>query len=111
MASSHKLARGLAVAYGLIALIGGLIGYLKAGSVASLIAGGASGVLLIVAGLLMGSKPRAGLVLGLVVSLALLGRFVSGAIKSGPSAIALVMIIGGLAVLFSTTRALVARPA
>ena len=111
MSSSYKLARGLAVAYGLVALIGGLIGFLKAGSLASLIAGGASGVLLIVAGVLVGSKPKAGLILGLVVSLALLGRFVSGAIKSGPSAIAVVMIVGALAVLFGTARALAAKPA
>ena len=111
MASSYKLARGVAVVYGLIALIGGLIGFLKAGSAASLIAGGASGVLLIVAGLLVGSKPKAGLILALVVSIALLGRFVSGAIKSGPNAIALVMIIGGLAVLLTAGRALQAKPA
>jgi uncharacterized membrane protein (UPF0136 family) len=99
------------VAYGLVALIGGLIGFLKAGSLASLIAGGASGLLLIVAGLLIGSKPKAGLILGLVVALGLLGRFGMGLAKSGPTAIALVMIVGGLAVLLSSARALAAKPA
>jgi uncharacterized membrane protein (UPF0136 family) len=111
MVSSYKVARGLAVAYGLIALIGGLIGFLKAGSMASLIAGGGSGVVLIIAGLLIGSKPKVGLILSLIVALALLGRFVSGALKSGPTAIALVMIIGGLAVLIGSGRALAAKPA
>jgi uncharacterized membrane protein (UPF0136 family) len=112
MASSHKLAAGLAVAYGLVALIGGLIGFLKAGSVASLVAGGGSGVLLLVAGALVARKPKLGLGLGLAVSLLLLGRFASASLKAGAfSAIALVMIIGGLAVLISTARALAARPA
>jgi uncharacterized membrane protein (UPF0136 family) len=111
MASSYKLARGLAVAYGLIALIGGLIGFFKAGSMASLIAGGGSGVLLIVAGVLVGSKPKLGLGLALAVSLLLLGRFASTAIKAGPGAIAIVMIVGGLAVLISSGRALAAKPA
>ena|SRR5688572_969892 len=109
MASSYKLARGLAVAYGLVALIGGLIGFLKAGSLASLIAGGGSGVVLIVAGLLIGSKPKAGLILSLVVAVALLGRFVSGALKSGATPVAVVMIIGGLAVLIASGRALAAK--
>jgi uncharacterized membrane protein (UPF0136 family) len=101
----------LAVAYGVIALVGGLIGFVKAGSVASLIAGGGSGVLLIVAGVLVGSKPKLGLGLALAISLLLLGRFASTAIKSGPSAIAIVMIVGGLAVLIASGRALVSKSA
>lgn len=111
MVSSYKLARGLAVAYGLIALIGGVIGFVKAGSVASLIAGGGSGALLILAGLLVSSKPKLGLGLGLLVSLALIGRFASVAIKSGAGPLALVMIVGGLAVLISSALALASKPA
>ncbi len=39
----------LTIGFGLFSIIGGLIGFLKAGSKASLIAGGASGVLLLLA--------------------------------------------------------------
>lgn len=62
--------------FGLITLIGGIQGFMTAGSRASLIAGGVAGVLLLVAGyLLMGTNVQAGLILGLVVCLALAGRF------------------------------------
>lgn len=112
MTGSHKLAASLAGAYGLIALIGGLIGFIKAGSVASLVAGGGSGVLLIVGAALVARKPKVGLILSLVVSLLLLGRFASTAIAAGgPSTLALVMIIGGLAVIIGSGRALASGPA
>ena len=52
------------------------MGFLKAGSKASLIAGGVSGLLLLVAGWLVRDKVDVGLGLGLVISLALAGRFV-----------------------------------
>jgi uncharacterized membrane protein (UPF0136 family) len=107
MRTSHKVAAGLAIAYGLVALIGGLIGFLKAGSVASLIAGGGAGVLLLVGAALVGKKPKAGLSIGLVLSLLLIGRFASAALKSGAaSPIAIVMILGGVAVLVASALAL-----
>ena len=52
-----------------------VMGFVKAGSKASLIAGGLSGVLLLVAGWLVRDKVYVGLGLGLVISLALAGRF------------------------------------
>src|SRR5688572_19966213 len=45
--------------YGILSLAGGVIGFVKAGSRASLIAGGASGVLLIGSALLGASQPVA----------------------------------------------------
>lgn len=111
MRTSHKVAAGLALAYGLLALIGGLIGFLKAGSVASLVAGGGSGVILLVGAALVGKKPKAGLIIALVLSLLLIGRFASASLKHGAaSPIALVMIIGGLAVLVAAGLALAASP-
>lgn len=103
----QRLAAILTFAYGAVALIGGLIGFLKAGSLASLLAGGGSGVILTVAGVLIQSRPKVGLGLGLVVSLLLVGRFASAALKAGSfSAIAIVMIGGGLAVVAASARAL-----
>ncbi len=110
MPSSHRLAAGLAIAYGLVALIGGIIGFVKAGSVASLIAGGGSGALLLVGAALVGKQPKVGLGIALVVSLLLIGRFASVAIKSGASPVALVMIIGGVIVLVASGRALAGAP-
>jgi uncharacterized membrane protein (UPF0136 family) len=62
--------------FGLITIIGGVQGFLNAGSKPSLIAGGVSGILLLLAGWLVQSgKTMPGLILGLVITLALAGRF------------------------------------
>ncbi len=62
--------------FGVLTIAGGVLGFVKAGSQASLIAGGISGVLLLVAGYLIGAgKVQPGLILGLVLSLALAGQF------------------------------------
>ena len=71
------------IVFGILSIVGGLIGFLKAGSKASLIAGGISGVLLIVSAVLLRSNVTAGLVLGGVISLALAGRFVPALLKGG----------------------------
>jgi uncharacterized membrane protein (UPF0136 family) len=84
--------------YGALTILGGLMGYLKAGSVISLVSGGIAGVLLIVAACLLSSQPVAGLILALVVSLLLAGRFVPGFFSTGkvmPAGImALLSVIG-----------------
>lgn len=63
------------VFFGVATIGGGLMGFLKAKSKASLIAGSISGAALIAAGVMARQGSRAGLILGIVVSLALLGRF------------------------------------
>ena len=98
----------LIAVYGLVALIGGTIGFVKAGSVASLIAGGGSGLLLLVAAALIAKKPeraRVGLIIALVVSVLLIGRFAS-TLGKGVSPIAIVMITGGLVALVASAMAL-----
>lgn len=62
--------------FGALTIIGGLIGYMKAGSMASIIAGGVAGLLLIGAGVLFATHTQPGLILGLIVSLGLAGRFI-----------------------------------
>ena len=69
--------------FGLLTIAGGVMGYVKAGSNASLIAGGLCGLALLVAGYLITSgKSQPGLILGLVVSLALAGQFVPKFLKT-----------------------------
>jgi uncharacterized membrane protein (UPF0136 family) len=64
--------------FGAFTVIGGIMGYMKAKSTASLVAGGVSGALLIIAGWLLATQPEspAGLIVGVIVSAALAGRFV-----------------------------------
>ena len=63
-------------AFGVLTVAGGVMGFVKAKSRASLIAGSLSGAALLFAGYLVGSGSRIGLIVGLVVSLALAGRFI-----------------------------------
>jgi uncharacterized membrane protein (UPF0136 family) len=71
-----EIARIWLYVFGAITIAGGVMGFVKAKSKASLIAGGIAGALLIGAALLFQSGGRNGVILGLVVSLALAGRFV-----------------------------------
>jgi len=68
--------------FGALTIAGGVMGYVKASSMPSLIAGGIAGILLLIAGALISSKPQVGLILGLVISLALAGRFVPVFLKT-----------------------------
>lgn len=69
--------------FGALTIAGGVMGYVKAQSQASLIAGGVSGLLLIVAGVLIGTRTQPGLILGLILSIALAGRFIPAFLSKG----------------------------
>ena len=70
--------------FGLITLIGGVQAFVTVGSKPSLIAGGISGILLLLAGWLVQSgKTTPGLILGLVITLGLAGRFLPKFFKDG----------------------------
>ncbi len=62
--------------YGLFTMAGGLIGYLKAGSMASLIAGGLSGAVILVSAYAMSRKIKVAAFVALTVSLLLGVRFI-----------------------------------
>ncbi|MGV3533460.1 MAG: TMEM14 family protein [Chthoniobacteraceae bacterium] len=62
--------------FGVLTILGGVMGYVKAGSMASIIAGGIAGLLLIGAGVLIATHTQPGLILGLIISIALAGRFI-----------------------------------
>ena len=68
--------------FGILTIAGGIMGYVKSGSVASVVAGSISGALLLVAGYLLKDKTTAGLILGLVVSLALEARFLPAFVRT-----------------------------
>ena len=59
------------------------MGFVKAGSTASIVAGGISGVLIVIAALLLKTNLVVGLALGGVVALALAGRFAPAFISTG----------------------------
>ena len=64
------------VVFGVLTIVGGIIGYASKGSVPSIIAGSISGVLLLAAGFLLPEHHTPGLVLALVVSILLAAQFV-----------------------------------
>ena len=71
------------IIFGLLTILGGVIGYVKAGSTASIIAGSISGILLLIAAWLLPGNLALGLALAAVISIALAGRFIPAFIKTG----------------------------
>jgi uncharacterized membrane protein (UPF0136 family) len=69
--------------FGALTIIGGVIGYVKAGSVASIIAGAISGILLLIAGWILPNNRTIGLAIAFVVSLLLATQFVPKLIRTG----------------------------
>ena len=64
------------IVFGILTIAGGVLGYVKAGSMASIIAGSISGVLLLLAAWLMPEHQAAGLIIALIVSLLLAAQFI-----------------------------------
>jgi uncharacterized membrane protein (UPF0136 family) len=77
------LAKIYFIIFGVLTVVGGIIGYVKAGSGASIIAGSISGILLIVAAFLLPEHTVAGLAMAFIVSFLLAGRFIPNLIKTG----------------------------
>jgi len=97
----------VAASYGVLSLGGGIMGYVKAKSRASLIAGGISGLSLIGGACLAASQPALGFAIVCVVSAALVARFAKSAMGTRASSVAYVMVGGGLAALVTAGLALV----
>jgi uncharacterized membrane protein (UPF0136 family) len=74
---------------------GGVMGFIKASSKASLISGVLAGVLLAFAGQSIPTKPVSGGAIALIVSALLLGRFLSAYLKKGAVMPAIPIIILG----------------
>ena len=88
-----NIARLYFFVFAALTALGGVMGFVKASSKASLIAGVVSGLLLATAGILMPTRATAGYAVGLVVSLLLLGRFLPAYLKKGAAMPAIPMII------------------
>lgn len=70
------------IIFGLLTIAGGLMGYIKAASTASLIAGSISGLLLLLAAFLLPGQAVTGLALGGIVSLLLIGYFLPAFLRT-----------------------------
>lgn len=88
--------------FGALTIAGGIMGYVKKASNESLIAGGVSGLLLLLSGYLVATgKVQLGLILGIVISVALAGRFVPAFLsthKFMPAGMMAVLSIAGLVI-------------
>ena len=71
------------IVFGALTIAGGIIGYVKAGSTASIVAGSTTGVLLIVAAFLLPEHQAIGLATAFVISLLLAAQFVPKFIRTG----------------------------
>ena len=87
--------------FGVLTIVGGVIGYVKAGSLPSIIAGAITGVLLLVGGALLPEHRAIGLATGFVVSLLLAAQFVPKFIRTGramPAGMMSILSVIGLVV-------------
>ena len=71
------------IVFGALTIIGGIVGYIKAGSVASIIAGSITGILLLVAAFLLSEHRAIGLAAAFIISLLLAAQFVPKFIRTG----------------------------
>jgi uncharacterized membrane protein (UPF0136 family) len=88
------------ILFGVVSIAGGALGYARARSKASLIAGGVSGVLLILAGLLSPGAPA--FILASLVSILLLIHFVrSYAAKKKPMPAIPMIVMSGICIVLT----------
>lgn len=89
------------IIFGVLTIVGGVIGYLKAGSTASIIAGSIAGILLLIAAFLIPGNAVVGLGLATLISIALAGQFIPKFIKTGhvmPAGLMSILSVIGLIV-------------
>jgi uncharacterized membrane protein (UPF0136 family) len=71
------------IVFGALTIVGGVVGYAKAGSVASGIAGSITGVLLLVAAFLLPEHRAVGLATAFIISLLLAAQFIPKFAQTG----------------------------
>ena len=96
------------IVFGILTIAGGIVGYVKAGSVASIIAGSIAGVLLLVGAFLLPEYRAAGLTTALIISLLLAAYFIRKFSQTGivmPAGImSLLSVIGIIAAIVAWVK-------
>jgi uncharacterized membrane protein (UPF0136 family) len=95
-----------AFAYGVLALVGGVIGFVQARSKMSLISGAITGVLLLIGGIGIVQAQPWGLGLAIAVTALLIVVFVGRLIKTRKAMPAGLMVVAGVAALATLLKAL-----
>jgi len=96
------------IVFGALTIAGGIVGYVKAGSVASIVAGSITGVLLLAAAFLLPERHTIGLATALVVSLLLAAQFVPKFLRTGrvmpAGMMSILSVIGIVAVIIAWVK-------
>jgi len=96
------------IVFGALTIVGGIVGYVKAGSAASIIAGSITGVLLLVAAFLFPEHRMVGLATALIISLLLAAQFIPKLLRTGrvmPAGImSLLSVIGIIVVIVAWVK-------
>jgi uncharacterized membrane protein (UPF0136 family) len=96
------------ILFGVLTIAGGVVGYVKAGSVASIIAGSITGLLLLVAAFLMPEHRAIGLATAFIISLLLAAQFVPKFIRTGrvmpAGMMAILSVIGVIAAIVAWVK-------
>src|SRR5881392_1665323 len=71
------------IVFGVLTIAGGVVGYVKADSVASIVAGSITGILLIVAGFLLPEHRAIGLATAFIISVLLAAQFAPKFLRTG----------------------------
>jgi len=96
------IAKIAVILYGLLSIVGGVIGYKTAGSKVSLISGSISGVLLFIGGIASFLGQSWGLILATIITAILIIVFIARLLKTKKFMPAGLMIMGGVIVLIVT---------
>jgi uncharacterized membrane protein (UPF0136 family) len=96
------------IIFGVLTIVGGVIGYVKAGSVPSIVAGVITGILLLVAAFLLPERAVAGLAVGLITSLLLAAQFIPKFVSTGKvmpaGMMSILSVIGIIMVIVAWTK-------
>ena len=96
------------IVFGVLTVAGGIVGYVKAGSIASVIAGSITGVLLLVAAFLLPEHRAIGLATAFIISLLLAAQFVPKFIRTGrvmpAGMMSILSVIGVIAAIFAWVK-------
>jgi uncharacterized membrane protein (UPF0136 family) len=103
-----EAARIYFLVFGVLTIAGGVVGYVKAGSVASIIAGSITGVLLLVAAFLLPEHRAIGLATAFIISLLLAAQFAPKFIRTGrvmpAGMMSILSVIGGIAAIVAWVK-------